>query len=138
MVQVLKKSFLAIAIIIIIISLIFLLLPKSTTSNGLVTASFSKKKASPGETIYLTVNLKNSLGVDLTDVEVDAVPVDNTSLIVANSQQFEDIIGKNEVREFKFPVMINKEARAGVYSIKINSNLKDFKEIRMPIKVIEK
>jgi len=136
--KIFRRSFLIIAMIIVVFALIALIIPKTGASNGLVTAKFSEKEASSGETVYLTVTLKNTLGRDLEGVEISAVPVDNTSLNVMNSEQFEDVIGIDEVREFKFPVTVNDKARAGVYSVKIDSNLKGFKEIRIPLKVVEK
>ncbi len=136
--KIFSRSFLILAIVIVLLASIVLLIPKTTASNGIITAEFSEKTVSSGETVYLTVTLKNNLGRDLEGVEISALPVDNSSLVVMNSEQFEDIIGMDEVREFKFPVTVKDDARAGVYSIKINSNLEDFKEIRVPLKVVEK
>ena len=137
MVKIFKRSFLILAISLIVIALIALAMPKTGggASNGLIQAKFSQSTATPGETVYLTVTLKNNLGKDLHEVEVKATAIDNESLKVSNSDQFEKVIGMNEVREFKFPVQISKEARAGVYSIEIDSNLKEFKKIRVPIKI---
>ena len=137
MVKIFRRSFLILAISLIVIALIALTIPKAGggISNGLIQAKFNEKTTTPGATVYLTVTLKNSLGKDLHDVEIKATPVDNESLKVYNNDQFEKVIGMNEVREFKFPVEVSKQARDGIYSIEINSNLKEFKKIRVSIEV---
>ena len=137
MIPVFRKSFMIIAIIVVILSIVMLLMPKSIANNQTVQVEFQEKVISPGETTMLNVIVKNNLGEDLEGIEIEVKAIDESSLIIGNSIQIEEIIGKDETRKFTFPISVYDNVREGTYSVEVSTNIKDNTNLRISIEVEE-
>ena len=137
MIPVFRRGFMIVAMIVIVLAIVMLSMPRTISGNKTIQAEFKEEVISPGETTLLTVTIKNNLGRDLKDIEVEAIPVDLSSLYIMNGIQIEDVIGKGETREFSFPVTVQDNVRPGVYSVEIDTNIKDQGSLRISIEVEE-
>ena len=137
MIPVFRKSFMIVGMLVLVLAIIMLLMPRSIANNQVVQVEFQETTISPGETTNLIVTIRNNLANDMEDVEITANPVDKTSLIITKNIQTEEIIGVGEVRKFIFPVSVYDDVREGIYSVEVDTTIKDQSNIRVTIEVEE-
>ena len=131
------RNLLVIGALLLVAFLLFTFIPSftSVTDFGSVKATFSQGSIAQGESVDLTITVTNNLDVDFKDLVVQVRAIDETSISVNDSTQFEDILGIGESRDFVFQVNSAADARDGKYSLEIDVNLPDFEPVRINLEV---
>lgn len=131
------QKYLVIGVAVVIVIILLILILPGAMSSGTINASFEKTSLTAGETTDLSVTVTNTIGEDVSSLEV-SIEAFSTNIMVGNSPQTEELVGKGESRKFTFPITVAEDARPGSYSIGITAKLGSEEEtIRVNLEVEE-
>ncbi|MCD6522195.1 MAG: hypothetical protein J7K68_00445 [Candidatus Diapherotrites archaeon] len=111
-----RKKEIAVGVIIVVILVGLLWFISGFAQPKTLELSFTKPKIKANEVTTLVVNVRNTLGHDVTNATVEVIP-ESDSLIVPNNRHVEPTIGEGAYRRFEFTVMTKPELSKGTYKI---------------------